>query len=233
MIKNFILFCIDIVRNYWHQPRIQRSLEKLTIVNAFDVGAHKGETIDYLTKLKNLKKIYSFEPQDIVFKDLLKKYQKNKKVVLNKIALSRDIKRKKFYINELSSTSTFSKINKKSIWLKIKNKILNKKNSIKESVIVKTLTLDKYAELKKINNIDLLKIDTEGHELDVLKGCLKSINKNKIKYILIELHSSKMYENYSKQEIEKFLKKNNFKIIKKFKFPFHPFVDNLYKFQKK
>ena len=50
MIKNFILFCIDIVRNYWHQPRIQRSLEKLMIVNAFDVGSHKGETIDYLIK---------------------------------------------------------------------------------------------------------------------------------------------------------------------------------------
>ena len=108
---------------------------------------------------------------------------------------------------------------------------MNEKNSIKKSVIVKTLTIDKYTELKKIKNIDLLKIDTEGHELDVLKGSLKSINKNKIKYILIELHFSKMYENYSKQKIEKFLKKNNFILIKKFKFPFHPFVDSLYKFQ--
>ena len=231
MIKNFILFCIDMVRNYWHQPRIQRSLGKLKIINAFDVGAHKGETIDYLIRLKNLKKIYSFEPQDIAFQYLLKKYKKNKKIVLNKIALSRDNKRKKFYINELSSTSTFSKINKNSFWLKIKNRILNEKNSIKKSVIVKTLTIDKYTELKKIKNIDLLKIDTEGHELDVLKGSLKSINKNKIKYILIELHFSKMYENYSKQKIEKFLKKNNFILIKKFKFPFHPFVDSLYKFQ--
>ena len=53
MIKNFILFCIYMVRNYWHQPRIQRSLGKLKIINAFDVGAHKGETIDYLIRLKN------------------------------------------------------------------------------------------------------------------------------------------------------------------------------------
>ena len=57
MIKNFILFCIDIVRNYWHQPRIQRSLEKLKIINAFDVGAHKGETIGYLIKLKKLENL--------------------------------------------------------------------------------------------------------------------------------------------------------------------------------
>ena len=63
-------------------------------------------------------------------------------------------------------------------------------------------------------------------------GAKITINKNKVKYLLIEIHSSKMYKNYSKNKIEEFLKKNNFILLKTFKFPFHPFVDNLYKYIK-
>ena len=79
--------------------------------------------------------------------------------------------------------------------------------------------------------IDLLKIDTEGHELEVLMGSMKTIKKNKVKYLLIELHTSKMYKNYSKKKIEEFLKNNNFTLLKSFKFPFHTFVDNLYEYK--
>jgi len=232
MIKSFVLFCIKLVRFYWHQPNIKRSLENLNISNAFDVGAHKGQTVNYLLDLKNIKKIYSFEPQDIPFKYLKKKYQNNKKVILNKMALSNIRKKKIFYINEFSETSTFSKINKNSTWLKIKNKILDKKDSILDTVVIITSTLDTYVKKNKIKKIDLLKIDTEGHELDILKGSINTIKKNKIKYILIELHTSKMYKNYSKEKIEKFLNKNNFVLLKKFKFPLHTFVDSLYKHKK-
>ena len=140
MIKSFVLFCIKLVRFYWHQPNIKRSLENLNISNAFDVGAHKGQTVNYLLDLKNIKKIYSFEPQDIPFKYLKKKYQNNKKVILNKMALSNIRKKKIFYINEFSETSTFSKINKNSTWLKIKNKILDKKDSILDTVVIITST---------------------------------------------------------------------------------------------
>ena len=81
---------------------------------------------------------------------------------------------------------------------------------------------------KKIKHLSLLKLDTEGHELAVLEGSLKSIKKNKIKYLLIEIHFSKMYKGYSHQKIIKFLKKHNFLLIKQFRFPFLSFVDNLY-----
>lgn len=228
MIKFLVLFILDIVRIYWHQPNILRSLKHLNIKNAFDVGAHRGETIDYLLKVRNIKKIYSFEPQVNIFKDLQKKYKKNKKVVLNNLALSKNEINKTFYINELSSTSTFSQLNKHSIWLKVKNKILNQKDPIKKKITIKPKTIDNYIKKKKIKHLSLLKLDTEGHELAVLEGSLKSIKKNKIKYLLIEIHFSKMYKGYSHQKIIKFLKKHNFLLIKQFRFPFLSFVDNLY-----
>ncbi len=42
---------------------------------------------------------------------------------------------------------------------------------------VKTLTLDNYVKLNDIDNIDLIKIDTEGTEIDILKSGKKSIEK--------------------------------------------------------
>ena len=76
----------------------------------------------------------------------------------------------------------------------------------------------------------MLKIDTEGHEAEVLQGAKKLLKKN-VKYILIEFHFSKIYKNYNKNKIEKILKKNNFYLIKKFKFPFLTFEDRIYKKQ--
>lgn len=232
MIKSLILFCLKLIRCYWHEPNILKSLKKLNINYIFDVGSHKGESIDYFIKLKGLKKIQSFEPQKDIFLFLQKKYEKNKKVNLNQIALSQNENYKDFYINDLSSTSTFSKLNKKSFWLKTKNRILNKKDSIVSKIKIKSITIDKFIKQKKIKKIDLLKIDTEGHELEVLKGALKTIQKDKIKYILIELHFSKMYKDYSKKKIELFLKKNHFFLKKQFKFPLLSFVDNLYELER-
>tara|TARA_B110000093_G_scaffold158114_1_gene176906 strand:- start:202 stop:900 length:699 start_codon:yes stop_codon:yes gene_type:complete len=232
MIKSLILFCLKIIRYYWHEPNILKSLKKLNINYIFDVGSHRGESIDYFIKLKDLKKIQSFEPQKNIFLVLKKKYKNNNKVILNQIALSQNENYKDFYINDLSSTSSFSRLNKKSLWLKIKNRILNKKNPIISKIKIRSLTIDKFIKQKKIKKIDLLKIDTEGHELEVLKGALKTIKEHKVKFILIELHFSKMYQNYSKKKIESFLAKNNFFLLKKFKFPFLSFVDNLYKFEK-
>jgi hypothetical protein len=65
---------------------------------------------------------------------------------------------------------------------------------------------------KKKINIDLLKIDTQGNELNVLKGS-KKLLKN-IKFIKLELMLYDYYEkSYSISDIELFLKKFNFKIF--------------------
>ena len=231
ILKNFILYLLNLIRNHIHQPKILNYLIGLDIKNAFDVGAHEGETLEYLQQIETIKKIYSFEPQIEIYNKILKKYNFNDRIILNNLALSNNCEEKIFFINALSSTSSFSLLNDNSLWLKIKNIILNEKNLIKDSITLRTSTIDNYVNENNINMIDLLKIDTEGHELEVLMGSMKTIKKNKVKYLLIELHTSKMYKNYSKTKIEEFLKKNNFILLKSFKFPFHTFVDNLYEYK--
>jgi FkbM family methyltransferase len=228
----FIHYLLDLLRDYLHQPKILKYLLNLNLKVAFDIGAYEGETLEYLLKIKSIDKIYSFEPQILSYNKMIKKYDFNNRIILNNLALSNNSEDKVFFINTLTSTSSFSHLDDNSLWLKIKNIILNEKNSIKNSIILKTSTIDSYVNENDIDKIDLLKIDTEGHEFQVLMGAKKTINENKIGYILIEIHSSKMYKNYSKSKIEEFLKKNNFTLLKSFKFPLHPFVDNLYKYNK-
>lgn len=92
----------------YHQKRIINYLKKLNLKYFIDVGTHKGEFLSYILSL-NYKKIYCFEPQDEIFEVLYKNNKKNKNIEFFKIGLSDKNLSLNFYINKLSSTSTFSK----------------------------------------------------------------------------------------------------------------------------
>lgn len=214
---------INIIDSF-HQKRIINYLKKLNLKYFIDVGAHKGEFLSYVLAL-NYKKIYCFEPQKKIFKILYKNFKNKKNIHLFNIGLAHRNSKIIFYENKLTSTSTFSK-SKNTPFLKIKNIILNSKKSYTDKYSINVKTLDEIFINKKISNI-FLKIDVEGFELNVLKGAKKTLSK-KVKFILIEKHFFQLYQSNSTQEVHHFLKKNNFKLIKKFTFPLLHFQDNLY-----
>ena len=49
-----------------------------------------------------------------------------------------------------------------------------------------------------------------------------------IKYILIEFHNDKIYSKYNPKKMHNLLLKNNFKLEKRFKFPFTTWEDRIY-----
>jgi len=53
---------------------------------------------------------------------------------------------------------------------------------------VKVVCLDDFCEANGVEYIDFLKIDTEGHELEVLRGAVKLIAKNRISLIQFEFN---------------------------------------------
>ena len=210
--------------DFYHQKRIINYIKKLNIKYFIDVGAHKGEFLSYITNL-NYKMIYCFEPQEKVFEILNKKYKDNKNIQLFNLGLSDKNSFLMFYENKLTSTSTFSKT-ENTFFFKLKNLILKSSNSYVKNYMIKTRVLDEIFDNINVNDI-FLKIDVEGFELNVLKGSTKTISK-KVKYILVEKHFFQMYKNNDTKEVHNFLKKNNFKLIKKFTFPLLHFQDNLY-----
>ena len=181
-----------------------------------DVGANKGQTIVFFKKIFPRLKIFAFEPSE-TYKFLEKKYHNDKNIKLSNVAIDKKKGKKKFYYHKFKSYNTsglsgFYKINKDSkdhIRLKSseRNKILKEINF---SYSVNCMSLDDI--FKKKINIDLLKIDTQGNELNVLKGSKKLLKS--IKFIKLELMFYDYYEkSYSISDIDLFLKKYNFKIF--------------------
>jgi FkbM family methyltransferase len=56
------------------------------------------------------------------------------------------------------------------------------------SHVVEVIDLDTFATIRGISVIDLLKIDAEGHELEVLKGAATLLRENRVRAIQIEFN---------------------------------------------
>ena len=228
--KIFSFFHRLIEKNY-HLRRLSKTLKDITASNnpvIFDIGANEGESIDFFLNLFANSTIYSFEPEMNSYQKLIKKYGENKTINLFNLAFGDKKEKLKLKINVKSSTSTFSKINTQSKYYNLKSLILNpKRNNIflgEEEVQVEKI--DNFFSQKKIKTIHILKIDTEGFELNVIEGAKETLQKTKI--IIIEFQLNDMYLNYDSNKIEDFLIINNFALVKSLKFPFMQYEDRVY-----
>jgi len=168
----------------------------------FDVGANEGQSIERFKSIFPKSIIHSFEPIKECYEKIIKIYDK-KNIFINNYALGDKDCERFFYINKNTYTSSFFKINNKY-------KELVNSDRINMSVKKKISTIDGYLALHKIKKIDILKIDTQGYELNILKGAKKSL-KNKIKFIEFELILADYYKKKVKfYEIDKLLSENNF-----------------------
>jgi len=198
----------------------------------FDVGSHFGETVKLFYKNFKIKKIHCFEASPENFNILMKNI-KNKNLVniceLNNIGIGE--KKSNTFINQTteSSSSTITEINFDSKDYKKKLKILNIKNidDFYKKIPIQIISLDSYIEDRKIENIDVLKIDTEGFELNVIKG-LEKYHKI-IKFIYFEHHYDDMIKkNYTFTDINQILLKFGFKKIYKSKMFFRKSFEYIY-----
>ena len=236
---NFITLRILDFFDFIYKKKILNFFKSLKLQNldvVFDVGAHEGEMQFFFLKNFNVKKIISFEASEINFSQLKKNVELNKKrffhsnILIENIALGKESEKKIFKQFIETSSSTFSNINTNSKYFKKKFQLLNKKrdNSFFEKKQIQLTPLNEYLENKKINKIDILKIDTEGHEFEILKGL-----KNQIKIIDIiffEHHYDDMInKSYTFSDIHNLLKKYNFEKIFKSKMPFRKTFEYIYR----
>ena len=126
-----------------------------------------------------------------------------------------------------TSSSTLNNLNRNSKYYHRKNLILFGGLKFQKQK-VKLIKLDSFINKKKIENIDILKIDTEGFEYFVLKGFTKNIRKcNLIKF---EHHYNNMIKkNYKFRDINNLLKKSGFIQVYKHKMCFRKTFEYLYK----
>lgn len=211
----------------------KKTLDKKII--AFDVGAHKGETLNIFLNNFNIEKIYCFEPNTKIF-NILEKEKKFKSdtVSLFNFGLGETEEYKQLNIFSDTSSSTFNIIDKKSKYFLRKKKILNpfSDDFFLDKMFSKIETMSNFISNNSISKIDILKIDTEGYEYYVLKG-INKIDFDKIDYIYFEHHYDLMIKkNYKFSDIDKLLKKNNFEKVLKIKMKFRKTFEYIYERKK-
>ena len=197
------------------------------IETLIDIGANVGETILEFNRNFKIKKIYSIEPNFEAYNEIRK--QKNKNVEVFNFAASDIEEQDKLKIGYLSSMSTINEINIDSIYTKVKSFIiwiLTRKFAIyKNETIIEKKRLDKFIDKQDIDVVDILKIDTEGHEFNVIKGLGDHITK--VKLILFEYHDDdSIVKNYSIDDIDNHFASNNFIQKSKIKMKFR----NIYEY---
>ena len=138
----------------------------------FDIGANKGQSIDRFLKIYENSLIHSFEPISKEFNYLKKKYNNYANIKLNNLALGEKKTKKTLNIAGHSGNSSFFEIKKDSNWLKLRSEQLgiNKENYITKKIEVNLDTVDSYCNTNSINNINIMKIDTQLYEQQVLMG---------------------------------------------------------------
>ena len=163
---------------------------------------------------------------------LEKNYADTPNITFHQLGISNKNGSLVFNENILHSTSSFEELNLDSKYLSRKAKILgvSKEEIVAKRYEVNVITLFDYINTSCNTDIDILKIDTEGHEYYCLEGLFLDKLNVKVKYIQIEEHNDDMYLNKkSFKEIEELLNKNDFFLETKIRHGFGDFVEAIFK----
>ena len=193
----------------------------------FDVGCNQGNFTKNLIKLEektNNSKYFLFDPNPNM-QNFLKNLLEKDNINYFPLALDNTNTIKKFTINryfEASGSSLKSAHREDKLYnfsRKTFMKIFQPFSKVKdyEEIDVQTQTIDNFCKLKKIDRIDLLKLDTDGTEYEVLLGAENLLATNKIGLIYTEISGFKEKFDHKVEMIVELLKKYNFELKKVYK----------------
>jgi FkbM family methyltransferase len=151
----------------------------------FDVGANKGQYLNQLESVFDESAIvHAFEPSKVAYEKLFEAHGRKHHISLVNVGLGRT-RQQSVPLHSVKFGDTDSSI--------VRKEIPNDKYSpqaYQESI--ELYNLDEYVESNNIPQITLLKIDVEGHELEVLKGGSSVLDEGRIKYIQFEFGENAM-----------------------------------------
>ena len=145
------------------------------INTVFDVGANVGQTAIWFNDYLKLASVYSFEPVKNTYLKLVENTSRIDQVKCFNLALGEreELLKIKLFSDESSTLNS------------LKESSQNLNSNFSETIEV--VTGDQFCLNNKIGQIDLLKIDTEGFEIEVLNGFSEMLLNGKIKAIYCEV----------------------------------------------
>ena len=157
-----------------HSHDIQRLTKSNNICTIFDVGANIGDTVENYSSRFPSAKFFAFELISHTFNILRSRCVSISNTFIYKTAIGQQLSKVEVHYQDSNQHNSLSK----DMNLPCPN--------MEQSEIVTVETINSFCKENNISSIDLLKIDTEGYELEVLKGASNLLKSASVKFIYIE-----------------------------------------------
>jgi len=144
----------------------------------FDVGANKGEFVSLIAQgLEGVPfQIHAFEPSRHTYQVLRENFGHSRTVIPNHCGLGKEAGECELFYDRPGSGLA-------SLY---RRKLDHYGIDLRASETVRIDTLDNYCQSGAVEFIDLLKLDVEGHEMDVLKGARRMFREQRIAMVSFE-----------------------------------------------
>jgi FkbM family methyltransferase len=152
-----------------------------------DVGANTGQFIDFLRGSLRDPVIHAFEPAPEPFAQLQSRHGSTPGVTLVNAGLGAERGQIEFNIFENQTLNSFLPISVSGSGTLAGSKLVRR-------LPVPVSSLDDYAASAGLTGIDLLKVDTQGYELQVLQGAVRLLASGSVNTVLIEINFSPLYD---------------------------------------
>lgn len=141
-----------------------------------DVGANEGQTAARFLACFPRARIFSFEPVPATFSRLVAACGGHPRVTCENLAASDSTGNMQMLVG--AETDSFV------------SRIVDvdaREDAVWHRETVRAVRLEDYLDGKKLPRIDLLKTDTEGHDLSVLRGCETLLRDHRVGFVLCEV----------------------------------------------
>jgi FkbM family methyltransferase len=177
-----------------------------------DAGANVGQSVLNFHQAFRRPTIHAFEPGTETFAQMQRRTSGLPNLHLNNCALGSQAGVMQFVTNSQSEMSSLLEPSV-ACW-----------GTVQERRDIAVRTLDEYCVENDIRAIDILKSDTQGFDLEVIKGAGDLLSRNAVHLIYMEVILSDMYKGLpSVEEIYTFLTEHGFNLVSFYQYHYqHP-----------
>ena len=182
-------------------------------ITVIDAGSNLGESAESILDRFRSPLIHCFEPCNAVYPTLKNNFIDKTFISVWNMGLADVDANLPFNENEFPFLSSFFNLGPLGY------------GNITKTYDMPVIKLDTFAHKYNVRNIDILKIDTTGHELDILRGAQNLLSENLIKIIHVNLYFMERYQlEYSFIDIINLLNILGFRLVGVYR---QHFQDNL------
>ena len=157
----------------------------------FDVGANVGQSVLHYRSVFHDARIHSFEPLPKAFRRLSLVAEKDGNTTALPFALHSSKGRRPFLSNRGGANQTSSFLPPAAV---VEHSYPAHAFELESTIDVETTTLDDYCNENRIEHIHALKLDTQGTELEILRGSTAMLAKRAITMAYVEVLFAPLYE---------------------------------------